>query len=141
MENGLILTLNSYFNKKPILKGIPSNIEDIKKAENELSISFDKDYVRFLELFGGCLIGAEEIRGLVNAEIMEDIENVVELTKECREDDSELNSWLIIATDSSGNPIGIHSNRKVYLVDYEFDELVELASSFNEYLNICLAKT
>ena len=133
MEKSTIEKLNDFFASNMIVKGTPSNLEDIVHAEKELGIKFDKDYVYFLLHFGGSLIKSYEIYGLHNSEMMGE-DSIISLTKRFREDEREHQDWLIIGTDYSGNPIGINQEGKVLLQDYDYGELNVLGESFEDYI-------
>ncbi|RKV87689.1 MAG: SMI1/KNR4 family protein [Bacteroidetes bacterium] len=133
MDSGTIEKINDFFTANPIAKGIPSSREEIINAENELGIKFDKDYVFFLLNYGGSLIKEKEIYGLRNSEMMGD-DDIINLTKVFRENESENNDWLIIGTDYAGNPVGIDKDGKVLMLDYDFGGCNVLGESFEDYI-------
>jgi hypothetical protein len=133
MKHSTIEKINDFFTKNPIAKGEPSSPEEIANAENELEIKFDKDYIFFLLNYGGSMIKAKEIYGFQNSELMGD-DNVINLTKSYRQNESENKDWLIIGTDYAGNPIGINKDGKVLMQDYDFGGLNVLGDSFEDYI-------
>ena len=133
MEKSTIEKINDFFANNMIAKGTPSNLDEIARAEKELGIKFDKDYVYFLLNFGGALIKNKEIYGLHNSELMGE-DSIISLTKRFREEGNEHLDWLIIGSDYAGNPIGISKEGKVLLQDYDNGELNVLAESFEDYI-------
>ena len=133
MEKSTREKINDFFASNMIAKGTPSNLEEIAHAEKELGIEFDKDYVYFLLNFGGSLINSNEIYGLHNSEMMGE-DTIISLTKRFRDDECDLQDWLIIGTDYAGNPIGINKEGKVLLQDYDYGELNVLGESFEDYI-------
>ncbi|APU09438.1 1,3-beta-glucan synthase regulator [Cellulophaga lytica] len=133
MQVNTFKKIEDFFEKNPIAKGIRSTENEIKHAENELNIQFDKDYIFFQLKYGGSLIKAGEIYGFHNSELMEDTD-IVELTKSYRQNENGFIDWLIIGTDYSGNSIGINKDGNVLVYDHDFKELKILANSFEEYI-------
>ncbi|MBO4910136.1 MAG: SMI1/KNR4 family protein [Lachnospiraceae bacterium] len=60
------------------LKGV--NMENIRKAEEELQLSFSEDYILYLSEFGVASFNGKELTGLVDSKRL----NVVDVTKNYR---------------------------------------------------------
>jgi hypothetical protein len=133
MTKNTIDRINDFFEKNQIAKGQASTQEEINSAEKELGLKFDTDYIFFLLNYGGSMIKAKEIYGLINSELMGD-DNIIELTKSYRQNEEGNIDWLIIGTDYSGNSIGINKEGNVVAYDHDFGELNILADSFEDYI-------
>ena len=79
------------------------------------------------------MIKEKEIYGLRNSEMMGD-DDIINLTKVFRENESENNDWLIIGKDYAGNPVGIDKDGKVLMLDYDFGGCNVLGESFEDYI-------
>ena len=132
MEKDTILMIEDFFRKNPIAKGEPATREEIAKAEKELCLKFQEDYVFFLLNYGGSMIKNKEIYGFHNSELMDDTD-IVELTELFREDDGN-EKWLIIGTDYCGNSIGMDENGKILVHDHDVGEDVILGETFEDYI-------
>lgn len=133
MKIDTINKINAFLGENPIAKGKPSTLAEIEKAGKRLKIKIDEDFKFFTLTFGGSIIKNKEIYGFHNSELMDDT-NIIELTKYYREDEDGNEDWLIIGTDYSGNSIGIDKEGKVVVYDSDFEELVALGNSFEEYI-------
>jgi hypothetical protein len=134
MRDSTIKIIDAFFEKNPIAKGISASEKEIRKAEKELKIQFDSDYISFQLRYGGSMIGAKEIYGFHNSELMEE-DNIVELTKSYRENEDNCSmDWLIIGTDYSANSIGINREGNVVKYDHDFGEYSVLANTFEQYI-------
>lgn len=133
MKENTIVKVDEFFRTNTFATGRPSTVKEISEAETELNLKFDEDYKFFLINYGGSMLGATEIYGFHNSEMMDEV-TVVDMTLSYREDEDGETNWLIIGTDYSGNPIGINSEGNVVCYDHDFDELNILATSFEEYV-------
>lgn len=103
---------------------------------------FVDDYRQFLSQYGGAIVGPYPVYGLARAEPMDGrLWSVVQVTQHFRKQ-----SWpgtdrvYVISMDHAGNPIGIDEAGKVVSFDHDAGEMVEVASSFDRYLQRCLAR-
>ncbi len=133
MKANTIDKLNTFFAKNPIAKGEPSTLAEVEKAERELQLKIDEDYKIFTLTFGGSVVKNQEVYGFHSSELMDDT-NIIELTESYREDEQGNEDWLIIATDYSGNSIGIDKEGKVVVYDWDLEELVILGNSFEDFI-------
>jgi len=133
MKESTIKKIDEFFEKNPIAKGIPTSENEIREAENELGIKFDSDYIFFQLRYGGSMIGAKEIYGFQNSELMGE-DNIVELTKSYRENEDSFMDWLIIGADCSGNFIGINKEGNVVVYDHDIGEYKKLTNTFEQYI-------
>lgn len=111
--------------------------DEIKKAEDELGVEFDKDYVEFIKKFGGCYVGVS-IYAFKNGSNLER-KTIVELTKSFREDGWPFteNSY-VVSMDGMGNPIMINEEGKVVMFDHDNNSLIILSNSFEGWISINL---
>ena len=133
MKESAIKKTDDFFQKNPIAKGVSASEKEIREAENELKIQFDSDYIFFQLRYGGSMIGAKEIYGFHNSELMDE-DNIVELTKSYRETEGSFMDCLVIGTDYSGNFIIINKEGNVAVYDHDFDEYKILANTFEQYI-------
>ena len=133
MDKNTIKKIDEFFEKNPIAKGRNATEKEIKDAEIELNITFDRDYISFQLKYGGSMIKSKEIYGFYNSELMGDM-SIIELTKSYRENEFSSSDWLIIGTDYSGNFVGINKEGNVILHDYDFEEDKIVANTFEQYI-------
>lgn len=136
MKQDLILKLKSFLDKHPSLSGKPATDDEIIKAERILNVHFDKCYKEFIKKFGGAFAGIG-IHAFNNGASVGN-ETVIELTKKNRELFAglfpEINEYVIVSDDGSGNPIGIAPDGKVVLFDYDTEEKDVLSNSFESFI-------
>ena len=133
MKESTVKKIDNFFEKNPIAKGIPATEKQIREAENKLKIRFDNDYIFFQLRYGGSMIGAKEIYGFHNSELMEE-DSIVELTKSYRENEDSFMDCLNIGTDYSGNFVCINKEGNVVVYDHDFGEHKILANTFERYI-------
>ena len=133
MNEDTIKKIDEFFKKNPIAQGVPASENEIRAAEKALNIFFDKDYTFFQLRYGGSMIGAKEICGFHNSELMDE-DNIVELTESYREEEDSFMDRLIIGRDYSGNFVGINKEGNVVVYDHDFDEHKVLADTFEHYI-------
>ena len=139
MKESTIKLIDNFFAANPIAKGQPVSEKEINNAEKKLGIKFDKDYISFLRNYGGSVIKATEIYGFRNSELLDDTD-IIEITTEYREENSENNDWLVIGSDYAGNPVAININGNIITYDHDSDEEILLADTFEDYILISLTE-
>ena len=115
--------------------GVPP--EEIHVCEMQLGLNFSKEYMIFIEKFGGAFVGPLPIFGIKPAPFMGDeLNTVLSMTERCRQEQwPGIEDLYVVSEDLSGNPIGVDPEGNVWLIDHDFGfEKVLLAKSFNEFL-------
>lgn len=134
MQIELLHKLDTYFKKNPIYKGIPSSLQEIKLLESKLKIPLPKDYIQFLNTYGGSVIGSYMIHGIKNSEIIGE-DNFIELTKGYIKRGYPLkNTHCVISDDGAGNPIFINSEHMVLIYDHNNAKFEILVENFEEFI-------
>lgn len=116
------------------LVGHPASQEEIVHAEQQLNVSFHKDYVQFLRMFGGAYAGIP-VHGFSNGSSLGN-ETVIDLTRMFREQFKEhpfaeiLDISYVISIDGTGDPIFINPSGHVYIGYHDTGEIRLLADSF-----------
>ena len=135
--------LNRQFDRCPFTKAeeLPTDTE-IDQAQITLGCQFHKDYIEFLQVYGGGIVGSLDIYGLRPAEMMGDNWwSVVDLTIHFRQNDyPHTDEWYIISGDGFGNPIGVSNDGKVLCYDFDSGRLYEEAPDFEAFLLKQLSK-
>ena len=138
MKQELISKIKLILSDNDLFAGKPVNEEIIKKAEKELNVNFDNDYVQFLRLFGGSYTGFP-VYGFNNCEMLSE-ETVIDLTKDFRNSYSIDNrceliqSSYVISISGNGDPVFISPDNKVWIYYHDDDETEELNKSFEELI-------
>jgi len=79
--------------KDPIAISSARTLEEIKKAEEKLGLSFASDYKKYLSQFGFVIFVAHELTGLCNSKRL----NVVDVTIDERSVSSSIpNDWYVV---------------------------------------------
>lgn len=134
MKNDTINILDSFFQETPILRGQPTEIYDIERAELELNVKFDSDYKEFISFYGGSIVGNLPIYGFKNSEVMED-RSVTDVTLSFREDEwPGIKDSYVFSVDQAGNPIFSNYNKQVAYFDHDAGQEYVLAESFENWL-------
>lgn len=133
--------LDEQFSEFPFMKADPVSIEELLNAEKKLDVEFCEDYKKFVEKYGGAIVGAYPIYGVRHAEPMDDfLWSVVDVTLHYRNEGwPEAEHLYVVSSDHSDNPIGITSNGHVITYDHDIGESVILADSFEGYLLKCMS--
>lgn len=138
MKQELISKIKLILSDNDLFAGKPVNEEIIKKAEKELNVNFDNDYVQFLRLFGGSYTGFS-VYGFNNCEMLSE-ETVIDLTKDFRNSYSIDNrceliqSSYVISISGNGDPVFISPDNKVWIYYHDDDETEGLNKSFEELI-------
>lgn len=138
MKQELINKIKVLLSKNDFFSGKPVNEEIIKKAEKELNVNFDKDYIQFLTIFGGSYTGFP-VYGFNNCEMLSE-ETIIDLTKDFRNNYSIDNrceliqSSYVISISGNGDPVFISPDNKVWIYYHDNDEMEELKKSFEELI-------
>lgn len=138
MKQELINKIKVLLSKNDFFSGKPVNEEIIKKAEKELNVNFDKDYIQFLTIFGGSYTGFP-VYGFNNCEMLSE-ETIIDLTKDFRNNYSidnrcELIQFsYVISISGNGDPVFISPDNKVWIYYHDNDEMEELRKSFEELI-------
>lgn len=103
-------------------------------------MKFVSDYREFIQLFGGAIVGPLPIYGLRRAEPMDiEIWSVISATMHYRNEGwPKSENIYVISSDHAGNPIGITIDGRVTSYDHDSCENIQVAESFEEFLNQCL---
>lgn len=132
--------LEKQFEKYPFMKAESVSEEEINSIEASLGVRFDSDYKKFVLKYGGAIVGAFPIYGLRHADPMDnELWSVSTVTRHYRNEDwPDTQNWYVISSDHSDNPVGITPDGKVISFDHDYGEIIEVANSFEAYLNKCL---
>lgn len=120
------------------LVGHPASQDEINHAVQLLNVSFHKDYVQFLRMFGGAYAGLP-VHGFSNGSSLGK-ETVIDLTRSFREQFKDhpfaeiLDISYVISMDGSGDPIFINPSGHVYIGYHDTGEIRLLAESFEDLL-------
>ena len=108
-------TIEFIKNQLELFVGEPSTFEEIKIAENVLSVSFSKEYKNYLSQFGFAVFKGHELTGLCNGKRL-DVVKITQLEKSCLKEINK--SWYVIEqTNVDGIVIWQDSAGFVYQVD------------------------
>ncbi|EWH11450.1 hypothetical protein KLA_15675 [Cellulophaga geojensis KL-A] len=144
LKNKINNFLKTPFNDGGSLKGLPATDEEIQDSEKELNYKFSKDYIEFIKEFGGAYLGVNIFA--FNNHSMMPKDTVTKVTKDYRRNyegrttHKLLSSSLVIAIDSSGNPIVISSEGKVTIIYHDSDDTEVLANDFNEFVEKIISR-
>jgi len=137
--------LEKEFHADPTEFGGVITLEEVKKAEKTLGLTFAHSYKEFLIRYGSAGMPGHHIYGLIPLDDMDkDINTVTSATKFYKEFQKwpDIESWYVISDDGRGNPIGIDPAGVVWLSDHDAGfEKVKLANNFEEFLDKLLANT
>lgn len=140
MKDELMNRLRNFLGKEAnaSLAGVPASDEQIAEAELRLNVKFDKDYIQFIQAFGGAYAGLP-VHAFTNGSVMGN-ETVVELTQAFRKDFEEseagelLQNGYVISMDGSGDPIIISAEGEVLICYHDSGESKVIAGSFAELI-------
>ncbi len=125
--------------------GEQTSDSEIKVLESSLKLNFSQSYRKFISLFGSALLPGQIIYGSSYLEEMGSVnKNVVEKTKFYKNYQKwpDIDDWIIISDDGSGNPIGIKPDGSVWLSDHDSNfEQIKLANDFEDFLEKLLDET
>ena len=136
MKQETLNALDNIFLSTPIMRadGVPTD-KEIAEASERLEIPFPNDYVEFLRMFGGAMVGPYPVFGLRPVDVMEDERwSVVEITEATRASLNEAAGWVVFSEDHGGNPIGFDSSGIIVIYDHDFGGTSKLADDFEGYL-------
>ena len=134
--------LDSMFSTYPFMRAleIPTD-EEIANASAAVGCRFHRDYVEFLQRYGGAMAGSLPVFGLRPVEVMsKHLWSVVVVTEWFRDQEwPGTSDWYIISNDGFGNPIGVAADGQVMISDHDFGGIDVLANNFEDFLiNHCL---
>jgi hypothetical protein len=145
MDIKFLEKLDIHMNELTGLYGGSCAIEEINKAQNQLNLTFQNDYIQFLNKYGGGGVGSHYIYGLRKISLMDDeCWSVIQNTNFYKHDQKwpDIDDWYIISDDGRGNPIGCKPDGSVWLSDHDAGfEQVKLADNFEEFLHKLLTDT
>ncbi len=135
--------LENQFSERPDLKAEPVSEAEFHAAMVETgSTSVSDDYRQFVLRYGAAQLGIYTIYGLrILQDMGRDEGTFIEMTSKFREVQwPEIENWIIISIDQSGNPIGLDENGQVWVSDTHCTEIpLLIAQNFEEFLlNECL---
>jgi hypothetical protein len=116
------------------LRGEPATNDQIAEAEQALGVTFDPDYRRFIQSFGGAYAGLS-VHAFHNGSSI-GRETVTELTLSFRDDYRQtdmaelLNESIVFSIDGSGDPILLDRSGQVWICYHDTGEPKLLAASF-----------
>ncbi|MDF2992325.1 MAG: hypothetical protein K0S37_2839 [Microbacterium sp.] len=114
-------------------RGRPVPAIELRPRLAEIGIAPDPHFEEFAARWGGCFLGVA-VHVWDNAPLLGQ-ETCIELTRQAREDYSDLVDGLVFSLDMAGNPIWIGADGRVRLVDHDLgNEVVDLAPSFRALL-------
>lgn len=142
MKQAIVDRLDELFADEPIMKAEGVDQSQVDAAQSALGAVFSDDYRQFLTRYGGALVGPYPVYGLARAEPMDErLWSVVTVTQHFREQSwPGVEHWYVISMDHAGNPIGIDQSGKVITYDHDAGEMIEVAESFERYLEHRLSK-
>ena len=125
--------IDSLKKKSDLIIGKPVSKEDIIKAEQELDVSFAKDYVEYLENFGFACYDSHEITGICKAKRL----NVVDVTKKELNYVSNIPEGAYVIEEAHIDDIVIWQvkNGNIYQSQGN-NSVIYLCDSLNEYINM-----
>ena len=125
--------IDSLKKKSDLIIGKPVSKEDIIKAEQELDVSFAKDYVEYLENFGFACYESHEITGICNAKRL----NVVDVTKREKNYVNNVPNGAYVIEEAHIDDIVIWQvkNGNIYQSQGN-NSVIYLCDSLNEYVNM-----
>jgi hypothetical protein len=131
--------LDEDFRRFPTLRGQGAGTEAIAEAQKQLGVRFDPDLVAFLSKYGSAIVGAYDILGVSPAPALGNGWSLVDNTKRIRAENwPGVGNAIIISFEGDGSPIGITEEGKVVMSDHLTGRPRDLASSFEEFLLLCL---
>lgn len=137
MSPETVARLRSEFDSFPnmVAESQPTS-EEIDQAASELRVPFTDDYVEFLRVFGGAMVGAYPIFGLRPVSVMGKRRwSVVAMTKLYRQHSVPgVDDWIVFSEDHAGNPVGFDAKGTVWTHDHDFGGITQLSDSFEHYL-------
>jgi hypothetical protein len=142
MKRNTIDSLKRGFDRHPILS---SGAPDTQLWDSELArldLTPADDYIEFIRLFGGSIVGSYTIVGVGASPAMGAEESsVVELTRTFRADGwPGTEQWIVFSNDLAGNPIGMDRHGVIWTWDHDSGQTMQLADSFESFLTEhCLA--
>ena len=107
--------------------------DEIKIAEEDLSVTFDSDYKEFIKLFGGCYVGIS-IYAFKSSDDLEG-DTILDLTKQYKQQSLPgANLYYVISFDGSDNPIAINESGEVVIYNHDSAQMETLYNSFEEMI-------
>ncbi len=120
----------------PDLVAGAAGADEVRRACHSLGVEPAQDYLEFVVRYGAGIVGPYRIYGLGRAEAMGvDEASMVAVTEHYRGPRwPGVEAWLVVSMDHAGNPIGLAEDGTVWLSDHDAGEVVQIASSFEDYL-------
>lgn len=117
----------------------------INTTQELFKTSFSESYAYFLKAYGSGLFDGYIIYGIVPMSSMGSFcTNIVDKTffYKVTQGWPDIEDWIVISDDGSGNPIGLLPNGEVWLSDHDSNfEKIRLAKSFEDFLYKLLTNT
>jgi hypothetical protein len=128
--------LEEYFAKYPTLRGEGVSDTDIDEASRLIHRPIPLTYRDFLRMYGAAVVGPYPIFGLQRVAAMGNSSwSVVDMNADKSRRWPGTEGWLIISEDLAGNPIGLDSDERVLIADFELGTGVgEYAKDFESFL-------
>lgn len=135
--------LEKLFEEFPFMKAEPVSEEEVNSIEASLGVQFDSDYKQFVLKYGGAIVGPFPIYGIRQADPMDDeLCTVFTVTMHYRNEGwPGTQDWYVFSSDHSDNPVGITPEGKVISYEHDYGEMIDVATSFEEYLIKCLGNS
>jgi hypothetical protein len=135
MMPDIMTQLEAKFREHPFLAAKEVPLSAVQPLEDFAGFGLPADYKEFVRRFGGAMVGAYPIFGVIEAEVMGDGEIAISVTERFRADGwPGTEDWLVIPVDHAGNPIGIDGSGVVWISDHDTGTVDVLAKSFKEYI-------
>jgi len=115
--------------------------EEIEEAAEQIGVQFSSDYIEFLRMYGGAIVGPYPVFGVRRVEIMDvDLWSVVAVTRHFRSQQVPgCDGWAVISEDHASNPVGLDRDGAIWIYDHDFGGITPLARDFEEYVRVwCL---
>jgi hypothetical protein len=118
----------------------PATEEEVRRAEQQVGRPFPPDYREFILRHGGGTIGALSVYGVRPASMMATTDTVVHRNERFQQSGwPGLKPVLVIASDGSGNPIGIGPEGRIWRSDHNASYVYQcVAEGFEEFIRSCL---
>jgi len=136
--------VNKFLNENPSYHAGKTSENEIKNIEQQLNLTFSKEFRGFVEKYGSAEFPGHTIYGTKELKYMGENKNVVDKTHffKVTQKWPDIEDWIVISDDGSGNPIGLLPNGEVWLSDHDSNfEKIKLASSFEDFLYKLLTDT
>ena len=134
-------TIDGFFTDAPTMKSVPVPYAVIDKESDSFGVELDSNYREFIHRYGAGILGAFTIYGIGLCSMMgKNEDSVFKVTNKFRAECwPNIENWLIISLDHSGNPVGINSVGEIWISDVVHGCVDKLSDDFEGYvLDWCL---